>query len=346
MLVSVAQDYRVKMSSWNNCAPCKAALKTPRDVLGVLDKILGYLIKENQLEAHRDKIGKITDVLFDGFAPAWLSRNQKFDLSLTSEIKDSGLRFSYNNFDEKKGFQRKFLTVFRFFPNAFDLKALRLLFGYMGKTNDRHQTTIGCAWGQGEPVPRLKIYFEELYHHYTQLEIREKWKHINALMGIPSKHTCLLPYEKIGALAIDFVPFRPCEMKIYYLRPHMDRDEAGVFVKAGGFGKKDRLFEAFTKKFLDGERSFFYLTHRLSHEGRPLSFKLYKIFEVAGDPCPDRPLAEIKDFFRLSRLGLLEERLAAVRAIAEKKRFCVYPVIIACDKNRKRSRIDLYLALK
>jgi len=334
------------MSGRKERALCKGTGKTRRGVLGALDEIFEHLIKKNRLEAHKDKIRKMTAVLFDGFAPGWLSNNQKFDFSFTSERDGGGLRFSYNNFGEKTAPRKKFLKVFGLFPDAFDLKALGLFFDCMGKAGDRHQTTIGCAWRQDAPFPRLKIYFEELYHYYTQEEIRDRWRCIAALAGVPASRARLLLREEVGALAVDFVPFGPYEMKVYYLRPRMDTAGVRAFWGTGALGKRDRLFEAFQKRFLGGDRAFFYVTHRLSREGRPLSFKLYKIFEVCGVSCPESPLDSIKDFFRVGRLRSLEEYLEIVETIAAKKGICVYPVIIACDKDRERSRVDLYVSLK
>jgi len=323
------------------------ASKSNCSVRSCIDDTLSYLINKNALEENIEKIEGIKKILFSNFRTEWLRSNQKFDFSISNEKKSKSLRFSYNNFLEKATFNDKVLEIFKLFPNTYNEPVLNRLLNYMSQTNEKHQTTFGCEWLQKKEFPRLKVYFEELYNHYTQKEIRIKLSGIYKILNVDPKNIANTKNHTVGAISIDFLHSQQCNIKIYFLERKLNKNKINALLSFCGLFNTDGLFEKFISEFSRPDNSFFYVTHRFSMDAKLLSIKLYKVFEVAQNFNRTETLSHIKRFVRsYDTDSRILAQLKTIEEIATKKNTSIYPVIVAVDKNFKRDKMDLYFSFK
>ncbi len=339
-----------EMFGWHEFQPCMeiSGVSKPHDNMRpCIDDTFDYLIKKNLLEVKKVQINKMNKILFSNFRIDWLRSNQKFDFSISNEKGSKGLRYSYNDFSEKGLFNDKLMKILKLFPNTYNEPILKDLLSYMSRTDKKHQTTFGCEWLHKEEFPRLKIYFEELHNHYAQKEIYAKLSGICRILNIDQKNILSAQNHTIGAISVDFLPFKLCNIKIYYLERKLNKNKIKALLASYGLFNKKGLFERFIAKFSDTDNSFFYVTHRYSDDAKLLSIKLYKVFEAEKNHFSNETLSFIKRFARSYIPGCrILTQLKDIEEIARKRNATVYPVIVAVDRNHTRDKMDLYFSFK
>jgi len=335
---------------WEEFKPIKNKFKTAtkrNKVLKVFENICDLSIHRNNLTPYREKINQIRSTLFSGFDVSWLNDNQKFDFSFSSDVEHNGsLRFSYNNFGEKESFHKKIIDIFLLFKDVFLVKKMKESLEFMRLTNDNHQTTIGLEWQRDSTYPRLKIYFEELFHHYSKEEILSKLKRICQILNIDFNRLGISRNDNIGAICVDFLPHKSLNLKIYLLYNRIDGKELYGLLKLQNIYRKKGILNLFVNKLTDINTSFFYITKRFNTNGRLISLKLYKIYEVKQIINFGKPISEIEAFLRMAKAKNLLEDFSEVKNICGQSRVDLFPVIVAVDRSVKKDKIDLYLSFR
>jgi len=338
------REYPEKLG-WDEFIPVKADTGLGDFSIKAVVQGFDFLIKESGLSKHRAKILNIKDILFSNFDENWLFKNQKFDFSLSS--RKSGLRFSYNNFGEKEGFEKKLVDIFSLFKKAYSVGQLNKLLSLMRFDGNKHQTTFGVEWLKGDDLPRIKIYFEELFNVYTDKIIFEKLKEICRLLGIDFDQLGVGKKEKIGAISVDFVPFAKVNVKVYFLHQKISGKELKRNAKSLGLEQGSASREQFFKYLNLERKAFFYMTKRFASDSSLLSLKLYKIYEVRRIKDHfKKSWQEIKEFLKARKAINLLKRVSAFKIMCRKNKLNLYPVIIAVDNSPKGDNIDLYFSFK
>jgi MoaA/NifB/PqqE/SkfB family radical SAM enzyme len=338
------REYPEKLG-WDEFIPVKKETGSSGLLIKSVKQSFNFLIKESGLSKKKLKINKIKDILFSNFDESWLSKNQKFDFSLSSRNK--GLRFSYNNFGEKENFEKKMLDIFSLFGKAYSVKQLERLLLLMGFDGNKHQTTIGVEWLEKGDLPRIKIYLEELFHVYADKIIFEKLIKIYHLLGIDSSQISAGKKEKIGAIAVDFIPFAKVNVKVYSLHQRISEKEIEKNAKSLGLNLETASWKQFFKCLSQERRAFFYLTKRFASDSSLLSLKLYKIYEVNRVKDNFRKSwQEIKSYLNERKETDILKRIASFEIICKNNRMNLYPVIIAVDNSLKGDNVNLYFSFK
>lgn len=311
-----------------------------------VERTFNSLVSKNCLSQNGIIIDKIRSILFSKFNYSWLAQNQKFDFSFSSDEKNKGLRFSYNNFAEKDNYEKKFTDVFLLFKDIFWVDKLQELLDYMKTGGDKHQTTIGFEWLSSSFYPRFKLYFEELFHFYTKQEIAAKLKYICKILKINFSELELKQPDIIGAICVDFLPSKSINLKVYYLYWKFEQINLAAVLKSNNLHKNRRLLPLFLSSLINNIESFYYLTKRFSGGGELLSIKLYKIYEVLKIGNHKAILDEVKDFLKKSGQNYLLDELLNVENICLENKASLMPVITAIDESKDRERIEVYASIR
>lgn len=305
---------------------------------------LDFLIAENDLSGKKDAIYKISEILFDRFDEEWKKKNQKFDFSFSfgSESK-TGLRFSYNDFGERKDFKKKLASIFDIFPGVYDKDIFMKVmdcFEFFGK---KHQTTFGIEWLQGKKRPRIKIYFEELFNYYSGRKIINQGI---ALTKILDQKIYFNKTDNIGAFCVDFMDDGGTDFKVYFLYKEkneemIDKIKQNISLFLGS----KNIFLLFQRIFLLEKNCFYYVTHRLQ-SGFIFSIKFYKIYEVFKISNFENSFKEIMTFLKLSKKGGDLAFFKKIIIFSVKNKAYLYPVISSIDIRFEEYKYDVYFSLK
>lgn len=315
-------------------------------IKNTIDQIFHYLVTENRLSGHSRCIFKIYEIFFRGLDTGLLKQNQKFDFSFSFKKKPKrSLRFSFNNYGQKVGFEAKIIRVFRMFSGIYDQRTARSILNFMKCTDSMHQTTIGLDWPQDQSHPRIKIYFEELHHLYSVKQRNTILKQICWLAGFDFKKVSPCSNDNIAAISIDFLPDHVKNIKTYAL--HRNFDHVKTLCNKEGVAKFRRELAFFQKVLSKENKGFYYVTQRFHTTSELASIKIYKIYEI-------RQINDFKDAFsEINGLVVnlrLQNHLNQLRRIAK---LCaagglqLYPVIVSLDLSpHKDFKLDIYVSLK
>jgi MoaA/NifB/PqqE/SkfB family radical SAM enzyme len=312
-------------------------------IMKCIDEIFNFLIKENELLKYKSILNQIKDILFFNFNSSWLSENQKFDFSFSGEKK--ALRFSYNNYKEKEKFSQKIIKIFELFENFYNKDLLIQILNLMNTSNDKHQTTIGIEWINNQNYPRIKLYFEELFHYYTNEERIKKLQEICKLVDFDYESLKIQQDDEIGAFCVDFLPENEINLKVYFLLKELNEEKIIKLIselKVSSFKRESQKFLTSLSK----SKCFYYLTKRFNPRGELLSLKFYKIYETKQFKDLTEPMYEILNFLKKLKYNFTIETIKKLLNIAKKFNLVIYPVIIAIDFSRKGVKIDSYFSLK
>lgn len=315
-------------------------------VLKIIERIFDLLIKENHLLRHKTVIHQIRITLFSNFNPSWLSKNQKFDFSFSAyNKKEGGLRFSYNNYGEKNDFNQKILTIFDLLKGNYNKKSLIKILNLMKKTNDKHQTTLGVEWPKDKKQPRLKVYFEELFHQYSRIERLQKIRQVCSLINLKYHSLGLKKEDNVGAFCVDFFPDGQINLKVYLLyRQIKERDLEKIT-----FDQKWQLPITKVQSFLNllsERRCFYYITKRFDSYGKLFSLKLYKIYEVKQFKNFSKAISEILSFLIELKLNSQLKQIKRLLNLCKIHQALFYPVIISIDFSKNNFKVDSYFSIK
>ena len=265
--------------------------------VSILNRIFTLLLKENNFSAvTANRILEIKNRIFSGLNPKYTLENQRFDFSFSFRDKlIKGVRFSYNNYKEKKDFINKIMSVCGMFGQRYNVHKLRGILEIMRQGYEKHQTTFGVEWLLGNPHPRFKIYFEELQHYYTIDQRLLKLKEIFALAGFSREKIDIMPNENIAAICIDLLPNGSLGIKTYALMMGVNSVFTNIDLKKFPFlYKKLALFKSC---LFNEKRAFYYFTKRFSPDADLISVKIYKIYEVKQISDFSVCIEEIKKLF-------------------------------------------------
>jgi MoaA/NifB/PqqE/SkfB family radical SAM enzyme len=308
-----------------------------------IDELFNFLIKENELLRHKSILEQIKDILFFNFNPSWLSENQKFDFSFSGEKK--ALRFSYNNYKEKEKFSEKIIKIFELFEDSYNEDLLIQILNLMNISNDKHQTTIGIEWTKNQNYPRIKLYFEELFHYYTNEERVKILQKICKLIDFNYEKLKIQQDDEIGAFCVDFLLKNEINLKVYFLLKELNEEKIMELIselKISSFKKEVQKFLSFLSK----SKCFYYLTKRFNSRGELLSLKLYKIYETKQFKYFTEPIREILNLLKKLKYNFTIETIRKLLKMAKKFNLVIYPVIIAIDFSWKGIKVDSYFSVK
>jgi len=301
--------------------------------------VANLIIKESDLASKQKFIFDIFDILFADFKKKWIEENQKFDFSFSFSKKQKlGFRFSYNDFKEENAiFKKKLIDIFKIFPRVYNDKILYQILDYLHFLGKLHQTTFGIDWGNGEKYPRIKIYFEELFHYFSK---EERMKQANYLGKLLNFNPRLKGNEDIGALCVDFFPGKKNQLKIYI---KFDKIKKYIFPPDKGDFKL--IFNSFIN-FLSLEKHYFnYLTYRMDNSFIS-SVKLYKIYEVAQIKNFRQSYREIFNFLDYLQYKKRSIFLKRIIVFCKRNNLLFYPVISSIDFFKGGYKFDVYFSIK
>lgn len=325
---------------WNEFKPVLKKHDGANKMEQIVEDLFSALIKSVGLINQSKEIVHLRKILFSGFDQAWLSKNQKFDFSFSSQGAPS-LRFSLNDFGEKDSFYEKLKKIFVLFPGQYNQKVFKKIMELMGTKNAPHQTTFGFEWVRGTKLPRLKIYFEELFNVYDSRKTRQLAKSLGESMSIGDNNTHLDNQDTVAALGVDFFPDKSVALKSYVLYKNRKAIEDGIKKTGGHFDHK--VWADVIK--VGGDRAFFYLTKRINQSGEIKSMKLYKIFEFSLFTKIINQRIKAVDI--LLKTGGKNEAFGRFRDYLKRNEASLNPVILAADVDKEKNiKIDCYLALK
>lgn len=314
--------------------------------IAVIDKIFRILIKKNGLSKESRKILNIKDILFKDFDTNLLTENQKFDFSFS--FKDHivrGMRFSYNNYGEKKYFSYKIMRVFGIFNGIYDIFMLKSILNIMKSTYHMHQTTIGVEWLEQESYPRFKIYFEEMHHSYTLGERIQKLKKICKCLGLNFDLLRLSRRDNIAAVAIDFLPGSIQNIKTYILSK--DGAEFRNLLNDKKSSVLQKKLDIFNRTVFNEKKCFYYITRRFSSDSQLASVKLYKIYEVRQISSFEKAILEIKELLAGMNFTREMTQIKEISKLSKEAGLLFYPVIAAIDFMLPgRFKVDIYYSLR
>ena len=315
--------------------------------VSILNKIFTVLLKENNFPVvTANRIVEIKNRMFSGFNPRCTLENQRFDFSFSFRDRlIKGIRFSYNNYGEKKDFLRKVIGICGMFGRRYNIRKLRGVLKIMQPGYEKHQTTVGVEWLLGDSYPRFKIYFEELRHYYTINQRVRKLRDIFEYVGFSRRKVNILPNEDIAAICIDLLPDRGLEIKTYAFTRRLNSFLANIDLKR--FSPLCKKLSLFKNCLFKEKKAFYYFTKRFSPSADLISIKVYKIYEVKQISDFSLCVAEIKELF--VKLGLLKEMrpINLISEICKENKMVLYPVIASVDlKFPNDSKVDLYYSFK
>lgn len=309
-----------------------------------VDLVFEFLINQNRLLNKKELISNLKNILFSGFKDRWRKKNQKFDFSFSfSKSAASGLRFSYNNFGEKKEFYGKALKVFGLFGDVYDTTKLKKILDKLCSKKAVFQTTIGFEWKRGNAMPRFKIYFEEIHQELSKSERIKIIKKIAKIIGFNYEMLNLKASDDIGAICVDFLPQKETQLKIYLMLPRVDLH----FLKKMQFGERKVVEseEDFLKSFSLEKSCFYYVAGRFSKGGLN-SIKIYKIYEVAKICDFSESYREIFGFLKRFPAKQDLKKFKKLLYFAVKNKIALYPIISSMDFSLEGSvKFDLYLSI-
>lgn len=309
-----------------------------------VDLIFDFLIPLNGLSKRKKAIRDIKNILFAGFKDSWKKKNQKFDFSFSFTERDfESLRFSYNNFGEKHEFYEKVLKIFSLFDDAYDREAVKKILDALDSKHATFQTTIGCEWKRNDPLPRFKIYFEEIHQELSQAERAALVGKIAMIIGCDFKVLKIKAHDNIGAICVDFFPRKKTGVKVYLMANTVDF----AYLYEAFNAKKDTLalLHDFCATF-SLEKSCFYYTARRFDEKGMISVKVYKIYEVAGIRDFSRSYKEIFLFLKQFSMKKEVRKFKEILSFALKNNIVFYPVISSMDVTVSGAiKYDLYLSI-
>ena len=283
---------------------------------------------------------RVRDIFFEDFDPQLTYENQKFDFSFSSNPID-GFRFSYNDFAEKDRFQTKLNDCIQNFKSHYSMHLWGAILNTARRIGTLHQTTFGLEWLTEQPLPRFKLYFEELHHHYSETV---RWR-----LARDIAETLQMPREirKAGgtapaAICVDFMPHGRQEMKCYTIT----RDATRLLSEMRCWGKYAlRQWLLFQKTLRREKRAFFYFTRRTDQKGNLVSAKWYKIYEVRQMPDLGLALRETDELWKQIRppSEAREKFLRHCQGLA----LFPLPVISAIDiRPNSECKVDLYYSVR
>ena len=313
----------------------------------VADKIISifdFLIAHNGLSSKKREIERIREILFTDFNNEWKKKNQKFDFSFS--FKDRGadsMRFSYNNFGEKKGFYDKTLAIFDLFDDAYNKGTVKRILDALDSRNAVFQTTIGFEWGRGDALPRFKIYFEEIHQKLSPSERMELVEKIAGILDFDRTQLIIKADDVIGAICVDFLPQKKTNLKVYFMSHAIDFS----YIKEVFCGRDDAgdAIREFCDIFSLEKLCFYYMARRFGGGGMQ-SVKVYKIYEVASIRDFSRSYKEIFHFLKYSPMKNDVRKFRELLAFSLKKKILFYPVISSIDLPLGGSmKYDLYVSV-
>lgn len=301
--------------------------------------VADLIIKESGLSSRRKFILNILDILFADFKKKWTKENQKFDFSFSfSKKQKSEFRFSYNDFKEKNAiFKKKLIDVFKIFPGIYNEKMLHQILDYLHFPGKLHQTTFGIDWGKGEKYPRIKIYFEELFHYFSK---KERIKQANYLGKLLNFNPQLKGNENIGALCVDFFPNKKNQLKVYIKFNRIKKEIS--FLNKENF---KLIFNNFIRLLSLENHYFNYLTYRID-KSLISSVKIYKIYEIAQIENFKLSYKEIFNFLNYLKYREKTMFLKKIIIFCKKDNLLFYPVISSIDFSKNGYRFDIYFSIR
>jgi hypothetical protein len=311
-----------------------------------VEEIFDCLISANHLECQRDVIMRIKNTFFQDLDAHLLAENQKFDFSYSFNKEEKrALRFSFNNYGEKDGFSKKIIRVFKMFNAAYNLSALRKILLFMKSSDQNHQTTIGFEWVRKSSHPRIKIYFEELHHFYSDRQKIGILRKICGLAGFDYKKISLKKHDNLAAIAIDFLPDATQNIKTYILHRDVDIFRTVAAQKCGKM--LTQQLDLFLKTSLRENKRFYYETRRFIPGIKQPSLKVYKIYEIRQIGDFKNVFLEINEILRAFGMLNKADLLRRSSRICAINRLRLYPVITSIDlMTPDNPSIDVYVSIK
>jgi MoaA/NifB/PqqE/SkfB family radical SAM enzyme len=315
--------------------------------VSIFTDISNLLIKHFGLKFLKVKVGRITNILFTDFKEPWLKDNQKFDFSISaSDSNARSLRFSYNDFGEKKEFKNKLLKIFQLFGDAYSINQINELLCVMIPFGNKQQTTIGLVWFSKENYPKIKVYFEELVHSFTQSEIRIFLQRICKVLKIDYKKLQINSRAIIGAICVDFLPKKNINLKVYCIHKEVNEKTFLKFLRKNGLNAARKLLKSILNKGESKLKVFYYITKRFQENGCINSIKLYKIYEISRIKDSNQVTPEIRNILINSNDKAANEVFSEICSLCALKGRKVFPVIAAIDHARGSQKADVYFTVK
>lgn len=315
-----------------------------------ISNIIGYLLGEMGDSINKEVVSAVKDSIIKCPNHRDILAHFKFDFSF-SLIKDydhiSNFRFTYNNYNEKKSFDKKIINAFKILNSNhaihYHIFKLREIFDAI-KVTDKHQTTFGIDWPVGS-YPRLKIYLEELLISDSQASRLGKIAAISKILNFDNESiVSVLKDYLISVIGIDFFCDSTCGLKIYNysksLRLGRYRDLLTL--------RQYAYFESFFEKFAKENSAFYQIAYRFDKESHPIPLKILKIYENNISDF-NGSYKEVFNFLKCWNLRYHINVIEGLIKICDKNDFVMYPCIISTDRKRNQSanyKADLHFSIK
>lgn len=312
----------------------------------LIRQLFEHLIKQVGLTARQAVLMKACRCLFDDWNAAVLEKNQKFDFSFRfSSGAPMGLRFTYNDFDEKLVCRKKFLDIFSLLATR-STRALAKHILNLVPTPAPFQTTLGLEWLAHEKRPRLKIYMEELPCNTTIKDRQLYLKKITRILGWEERSAARLKKTDPAAIAVDFLAGGEQHLKLY--TQYETEEGARRFLHKIHQTTARQSIDRFLRASGDEPFGFYAVSQRWhDHALRPVGLKLYKVYnarQIDDFQRSHREIAKTLEAFRLAKTPQAQ-LISQTRALCARRSADFYPVLLAFDPGVS-PQIDVYYALQ
>lgn len=271
--------------------------------------------RAKQAGVYGNKCQSLLNLLF-GNSKVFLSKRFKFDFSLSSNSKETVLRFSVNGFGEREKFQKKVLKVFKIFKNRTEIIAIEQIIRLL----DPGSLTLGLSWGKKQIAPTLKIESEiKCTRDYVEIENLLHVKDLQEKGMSPS------------ALAVIFDCAGEISLKKYF--------DSRIISK-----ESDLDFPQNAE--LKNENYFFLYATRMTLSGGTTGQKKYLVFESGNSLTPKFVNERWNLFGSMKFLSTADNNfLHWAKKRSQKSGLILYPTIIGVENACKRCKYTYYFSI-
>lgn len=297
-----------------------------------IDDVFEFLLKENKLDAEKNKIREITRIIFDKTKE---SKNfPKVEFSFLAGRRQEGIRFfAHPHYLWKKfDFREAIKAVFSLFGDFYAIDKVEGLLSLPFLEKGELAVTFGMEWLRGEKYPRLKIFFEKPIVGQALLDkiqineiLRKSGRNIKDLKL--SKSCC------VSVVGIDFFPNKEISVKIYSQEPPLFAAKVLSKDNKGEFSKEAKIFNNILR---NRKGALYVLLQRFGEAASQPKNKIYKIYKYDYTENEKGLIAagkEIKRFFYGKAGRKAWQKISRWQAFCRQKGLRVCPVSVSFENG-------------
>jgi MoaA/NifB/PqqE/SkfB family radical SAM enzyme len=297
-----------------------------------IDAVFEFLLKENKLDAEKNKIREISRIIFDKTKEC--KNFPKVEFSFLLGRRQEGIRFfAHPHYLWKKfDFREAIKAVFSIFGDFYATDKVKGLLSLPFLERGELVATFGMEWLRGEKYPRLKIFFEKPIAGHALLE-KAQINEILRQLGWNIEDLKLSKSCCVSVIGIDFFPNKGISLKIYSQKPLLSIRKVLAKNKKGKFLKEEKIFSG----ILRSKKGVLYvLLKRLNKINSQPKNKIYKIYEYGYTEKKKGLIAaekEIKSFFYSKAGRKAWKKISRWQNFCRQKNLRVCPVSVSFENG-------------